>query len=235
MRTGVLERLLADNDRHVERLAESLDAEVVSEREPPVVSVCCTDAAVPQPGPWRVGGGQLYTSTTMGNQVWDADVGETIVDSGILFPLHHRGAETIAIVGHTKCWAVKAAYNFVTGGQLPSPLGVEKRIELLVPVVEQALDSEAVWTNGSDGAEDLPEAVLNQLVEFNVHHQVDYLDDAPEIPDDVTLLGFVYDALGVVGNRGRAYLVNVDGERDPEKNAEMAPAQFEEAVVSFLR
>ena len=227
---AVLEELLAGNERHVEGLPEDYFADVQAGQQPDVVAVCCSDSRGPQERMWGVDHpGAVFTPSNIGNQVWDEDEGERIVDGGMLYPIHHAGTDVAAVVGHTGCGAVTAAYQVATGGDLPGPQGVDKFVDLLVPVVEEALESDLVDETADE------ETVINQLVEYNVDHQAGFLRESGDVPDDVDVYGFVYDFQGVYGNEyGRAYLVNVNGETDPAAIADLLPDAYETATESLL-
>ncbi|MDS0475939.1 carbonic anhydrase [Natrinema sp. 1APR25-10V2] len=224
----ILEKLLAGNQRHVEALPDDYFAEVQTEQHPNVVAICCSDSRVSQEGMWGIEQpGVVFTPSNIGNQIWDEDDGERIVDGGILYPIHHTGTDVVAVVGHTGCGAVTAAYQVAIGEEPPGPQGVDKWVDQLVPVIEEALESDLI------DADD--ERVINQLVEYNVGYQVRSLCEADEVPDGVSVYGFVYDFQGVYGDEsGRTYLVAVDGETDQAALAERVPDGYEVAQRSLL-
>ncbi|RKD93514.1 carbonic anhydrase [Halopiger aswanensis] len=226
----VLETLLAGNRRHVDSLPEDYFRDVQTGQHPGVVAICCSDSRVPQEYMWGVDHpGAVFTPSNIGNQVWDEDDGERIVDGGILYPIHHTETAVVAVVGHTGCGAVTAAYRVATGGDTPGPQGVDKWVEMLVPVVEEAIESGAVDADADE------ETVVNQLVEYNVNRQVAFLQNAADVPDDIAVYGFVYDFQRVYGDTdGRAYLINVDGETDPAAIRERVPDGYETAAASLL-
>ncbi|MFC3957603.1 carbonic anhydrase [Halovivax cerinus] len=233
-----LAALLDGNDEHVEQVPDGTFEVVQDGQAPDVVSVCCSDSRVSQEGMWSVDTpGAHFTASNIGNQVWDADVGERIVNGSVLYPIHHCGTEAVAVVGHTGCGAVTAAYDVVRGEPAPRPLGVSKFVELLVPVVEDGLEDDRTDA-AADGtpADDIDEEnVRDQLVEYNVYAQVDFLRDAPEIPDGVAVYGFVYDFHGTYGDDlGRTYLVSLDGETEPSAIQESLPDAHRDAVASLL-
>jgi len=227
---GTLEALLAGNEDHVESLPENYFSDVQAGQHPDVVTVCCSDSRVPQQGMWGVDQpGTVFTPSNIGNQVWDEDDGELIVDGSFLYPVHHADTDAAAVVGHTGCGAVTAAYQVATGGDHPGPRGVDKYVDLLVSVVEDGLESDLI----DDDADD--ETVINQLVEYNVDRQAQFLSESEDLPDDVDVYGFVYDFQGIYGNEhGRAYLVNLNGETNPEKIAEALPDEYETTTDSLL-
>ncbi|AFZ72871.1 carbonic anhydrase [Natronobacterium gregoryi] len=227
---AVLHELLAGNDDHVEGLADDYFDTVQDGQQPDVVAVCCSDSRVPQERMWGVDDpGTVFTPSNIGNQVWDEDEGERLVDGGVLYPLYHAGTDVAVVVGHTGCGAVTAAYEVATGGALPGPEGVDTWVEQLVPVVEEGLESDLVDTEAER------ETVINQLVEYNVDRQTRYLREANEVPDEVDIYGFVYDFQGVYGDEyGRAYLVHDNGVTEPDRIADRLPDRYETATRSLL-
>ncbi|MCW8173211.1 hypothetical protein D8S78_19430 [Natrialba swarupiae] len=97
-----------------------------------------------------------------------------------------------------------------------------------MPVVE-ALESNLVDADADR------ETVINQLVEYNVDYQATFLRESEDVPEDVDVYGFVYDFQGIYGNEdGRTYLVNVNGETDPDVIADLIPDRYETATHSLL-
>ena len=227
---GVLLELLAGNAEHVTSLPEGYFETVREEQHPDVVTICCSDSRVPQERMWHTERpGSVFTPSNIGNQAWDDHDGERIVDGSLLYPIHYAGTRAVAVVGHTGCGAVTAAYRVATGAEPPGPLGVTKWVELLVPVIEEGLESGLVDPNADE------ETVINQLVEYNVDFQAQFLRRSDDVPDHVAVYGFVYDFHGVYGTDvGRAYLVNRDGVTDPAAIAEELPAEYEPAIESLL-
>ncbi len=217
--------LLARNRDHVEHLPDDHFDDVLDAQHPPVVSLCCADSRVSQEAMWSVEQpGWLFTPANIGNVAWDTDDSST-VDGNLLYPVANTGTRTIAVVGHTGCGAVTAAYGAATDGALPDEPGIRKRVEPLVSVVEDALDG---------GATD-DEDVIDRLVEYNVREQVAFLDSSDEIPDDTLVLGFVYDFHETYGDTpGRTYLVAADGETGPAALRGRVDADDEGSVRSLL-
>ncbi len=226
----ILAELLAGNRHHVESLPDGYFADVQTAQQPDIVAVSCSDSRVPQEDMWGVDHpGQVFTPSNIGNQVWDENDGELIVGGGLLYPIHYTDTDVAAVVGHTGCGAVTAAYNVVTGDELPGPQGINKWVSMLVPVVEEALESGLIDTDVDD------DLVVNQLVEYNVDHQAQFLRESADVPGDIDVYGFVYDFQGVYGNDyGCAYLVNVNGTTEPDAIAEWIPEEYETATQSLL-
>jgi len=234
-----LQELLERNARHVESLPEDYFDAVQTGQEPAVVSVCCSDSRVSQEGMWAVDEpGWLFTPSTIGNQVWNRRADELVVDGSVLYPTVAAGTDVATVVGHTGCGALTAALETVRersgddaghGHAITDRLpDVEHWVAELLPVVEDGLADDRVDP-------DRPEGLVDQLVEYNVDRQVAFMCERPEVPDDVTVYGFVYDFQGVYGDqRGRTYLVNADGETDPEVLADLVPASFDGWIRRLL-
>ena len=222
--------LLDGNRTHTESLSDDHFADVRDEQRPAVVSVCCSDSRVSQEGMWSVDEpGWLFTPSNVGNQAWDDHDGERVVNGNLLYPVAHTGTGTVAVVGHTGCGAVTAAYRAVTGDADADYPGIEKWVQLLVPVVEEALATGAVDADAPD------ESAINRLVEYNVDRQVDFLRDADAVPDETNVYGFVYDFQRVYGDvPGRTYLVNHEGETDAAAIVDRVPAAYEDHVRRLL-
>lgn len=225
MPRATLAELLDRNRAHVEAIADDHFAAVTDAQHPAVVSLCCADSRVSQEGMWNVEEpGWLFTPSNIGNVAWDDTDPET-VDGNLLYPIAHTETRTVAVVGHTGCGAVTAAYQAVTEDTMPEAPGIRRRVEPLVPVVESALDGPV-----EDG-----DGVVDRLVEYNVREQVAFLHSSDEVPDDTTVFGFVYDLHGSYGNeQGRVYLVAADGDTDPDALREWVDGEDESAVRSLL-
>ena len=220
--------LLERNARHTDSLPEGHFSAVETGQEPAAVSVCCSDSRVSQEQMWDVDEpGWLFTPSTIGNQVWDRHDGERVVDGSVLYPLANTGTRVVAVVGHTGCGAVTAALDAAQDG-VDAPPGIAKWVELLRPVIEDGLADDRV-----DPDRDV--SLVDQLVEYNVDRQVAFLEASPDVPDDTQIFGFVYDFQQVYGETpGRTYLVNVDGETDPEALREQVPPAFAAHVRRLL-
>jgi carbonic anhydrase len=201
--------LLARNDRHVESLPADHFASVQESQHPHVVSLCCADSRVPQKGMWDVSEpGWLFTPSNIGNLAWNPTQTD-VVDGNVLYPIEYTDTRMIAVVGHTGCGAVTAAYDAATTGEYPEAPGIRGLIEPLVSVVERGL-------SGAVDPDQERAAVIDDLVEYNVREQVAFLAGSDEVPEGTTAFGFVYDLHGHYGGpQGRVYLVSVDGDTDP--------------------
>jgi len=237
MTRSLLTELLDRNDEHVASLSPDTFAEYREAQRPPVVSVCCSDSRVSQEGMWTSDRpGFLFTAGNIGNRVSDVVDGERVLAGSVAYPLRHTDTGVLAVVGHTGCGAVAAALSAVRTGEFPSEPGVRADVEALAPVVESGLDELhcAADSPGDDDAERSAVSVRNRLVEYNVHEQVATARGTDEA-DDADVYGFVYDFQGVYGDRdGAAYLVNANGERDPEALRELVGEERADHVETLL-
>lgn len=229
MPTTTLSELLARNQQHTDRLDEDHFDAVQGGQEPAVVSMACSDSRVSQAGMWNVEEpGWLFSPSTIGNQVWDRHEGERVVDGSVLYPLVQTGTEIATVVGHTGCGAITAALDAVRGTEPALPAGVAKWVSELKPVVEAGLEDDRIDPDRNVG-------LVDQLVEFNVDCQVEFLLESEAVPADVSVYGFVYDFQSVYGGpNGRTYLVNADGETDLTTLRDRVPDRFDEHVSRVL-
>ncbi|MES3517798.1 MAG: carbonic anhydrase [Natronomonas sp.] len=233
--TGVtLAELLERNERHADGLDfDYFDAVQLGQR-PAIVSICCSDSRVSQEGMWSVEEpGWLFTASNIGNRVWSTVDGDRVVDGSVCYPIEYTDTNTVAVVGHTGCGAITAAYEAVAGdGQTDDdvPPGVADNIESLRGVIESGLES-IDETAHSDR-----DAIVNRLVEHNVDRQIEFLQNSPDVPDDESILGFVYDFQGGYRTvRGRCYLTNIDGETDVDRLEAQVPDGYTDYVRRLQR
>lgn len=229
MPTTSLADVLERNARHADSLSPTFFEAVQDGQEPAAVSVCCADSRVSQEAMWDVQEpGWLFTPSTIGNQVWDIDDGERVVDGSVLYPIEYTGTEVTLIVGHTGCGAITAALDAVAGDNAEKPAGVGKWIDLLAPVIEDGLANDRIDPNR-------PVSLVDQLVEYNVDRQIEFLQTQADLPPEMSLFGFVYDFQGVYGDTpGRAYLVNIDGETETSELEDAVPAASLDHVHRLL-
>ncbi|MDZ7850165.1 MAG: carbonic anhydrase [Halodesulfurarchaeum sp.] len=224
-----LATLLERNRRYTDSLDDDAFDAVQAGQQPAAVSMSCADSRVSQEGMFHVAEpGWLFTPSTIGNQVWDRHDGELVVDGSVLYPLVETGTEVAVVVGHTGCGAITAALEAVNGDGNGVPAGIEKWVNELVPIIEAGLDDARI-----DPDRDV--SLVDQLVEYNVDRQVEFLLESGDVPASVSVFGFVYDFQRVYGSvPGRTYLVNADGETDPATLRERVPGEASEQVRRLL-
>src|SRR6056297_1146607 len=207
MRQTVVE-LLERNAEHASEFESRFD-DVQDSHEPDVVTVCCSDSRVLQDDMWNnAEPGRIFTCGNIGNRVVQRTEEGEAVSGDVLYPVAHTGTETVVVVGHTGCGAVTATYDELTDG-LDEPAGIEHCIGLLSPRLEAGVEA---LPDGLDRSE-----AVNRLVEYNVDRQVEFLLASEDVPDDVDVVGVVYDFQDVYSDRrGEVQVVNVDGETDVE-------------------
>jgi carbonic anhydrase len=229
MPTTTLSKLLERNLHHTDRLDEDHFAAVQAGQEPAVVSMACSDSRVSQEGMWDVEDpGWLFSPSTIGNQVWDRYDGERVVDGSMLYPLVQTETDIATVVGHTGCGAITAALDAVRGTGPDLPAGVAKWITELKPIVQAGLADDRVDPDRDVG-------IVNQLVEFNVDRQVEFLLESEVVPAGVSVYGFVYDFQSVYGGpNGRTYLVNADGKTELSALRDFVPDRFDDHVGRVL-
>jgi carbonic anhydrase len=200
--------LLAKNAEHASEFDDRFD-DVQDAQHPDVVTVCCSDSRVLQDHIWgNDQPGRIFTCGNIGNRVVERADGHEVVSGDVLYPVEHTGTETVVVVGHTGCGAVTATYDDLVDG-LSEPAGITRCLELLKPHLEPGVEE---LPSGLDRA-----GAVNRLVEYNVDRQVEFLLESEEVPDDVDVVGVVYDFQDVYGGRrGEVHVVNVDGETDVE-------------------
>ncbi len=229
MTRRLLAELIERNDAHVAALDRAAFDDCRDAQRPPVVSVCCSDSRVPQEGMWAADRpGFLFTVGNIGNRAVDVVDGDRVLSGSVAYPLAHTDTGVVVVVGHTGCGAIGAALVAAQTGEYPDEPGVRADVAELVPVVESGLDHPAVdVTDPEDCAHD-------QLVEYNVHEQVAFVRGSDEAAA-ADVYGFVYDFHRAYGDRdGAVYLVNLNGERDPETLRAAAGPNHADHVGSLL-
>lgn len=225
--TGLLQR----NQVWTNALPDDYFSDVQNSQAPSVTTVCCSDSRVSQEGMFlsALEAGFLFKPSNIGNKVISIVEGERVVDGDFLYGLEKADSENGVVVGHTDCGAITAAYEIATGNQLNESVGIRRELEVLVDIVDDGLKSDLVDTETNDLE------VINQLVEYNVHRQIQFLRNSDAVSDERNLYGFVYDFQGAYeGVRGRTYLVNIDGETDQCQLERRVPNRYEEFVQSIL-
>jgi carbonic anhydrase len=200
--------MLRGNAEHATEF-QSRFGDVQEGQRPEAVTVTCSDSRVLKNHMWgNAEPGRIFTCANIGNRVVQRTDHDEVVSGDVLYPVAHAGAELAVVVGHTGCGAVTATYDHLTDGGSDAP-GIEHCIGLLAPRLEPGVEALPSGL-GRDGA-------VNQLVEYNVDRQVEFLLDSEDVPGEVDVSGVVYDFQDVYGGRrGEVHVINVDGETDVE-------------------
>jgi len=175
---GALGELEAGNRRFVRgefsQLRRGLERrdQLASGQRPFAVIVGCSDSRVPPELVFDQGLGDLFVVRVAGNVVDDAAL------ASIEYAVEHLGAQTIVVLGHERCGAVKAV---VDGG----PLG--GHMEALAGAIRSAVET-AKCQVGVD--------LLDAAVEANVQRVVKQLSTSRPVLEDQ-----VYGGLKIVGAR----------------------------------
>jgi carbonic anhydrase len=200
--------MLSGNADHADAYDGAFDHLQAGQR-PDAVTVCCSDSRVLQDRMWdNDEPGRVFTCGNIGNRVVQETGEGQVVSGDVLYPIEHTGTRTAVVVGHTGCGAVTATFQDLTEG-LSEPAGITHCIETLRPHLRDGV---------AQVPDELTEAdAINHLVEYNVDRQVEFLGESDDTPDDLTVVGAVYDFQDVYsGKRGQVHVINVDGERDAE-------------------
>lgn len=200
--------LLENNSNHAETFQFRFD-DVQDSQQPDVVTICCSDSRVLQDHIWENDEpGRLFSCGNIGNRVVQQTDSGAVVSGDVLYPVEHTGTDTIVVVGHTGCGAVTATYDDLTNG-MDELAGIDHCLELLKPHLESGVELLPSDVDRTDA--------INQLVEYNVDRQVEFLTESDDIPDDVDVIGVVYDFQDVYsGRRGEVHVINVDSETSVE-------------------
>ncbi len=205
-----ISELLEGNQSHVENF-EGRFEDVQESQSPDYVTVCCSDSRVLQDAAWSNSTpGKIFTCGNIGNRVVQETPKGEVVSGDVVYPLAHTDTGTAVVMGHTGCGAVTAAYNSITDGlDEDEPDGIEHSVSLIEHDLEEDVER-------LPGDIDDDEAV-NRLVERNVDTQVEKLMESEDVPDDVDVVGCVYDFQDVYSSqRGKIHVINVNGDKDIE-------------------
>ena len=201
--------LIARNREHAAGFDARFD-DLQDGQRPKAVTVCCADSRVLQDEMWENDEpGAVFTCGNIGNRVVQhTDDGRAVVSGDVLYPLAHTGTKTAVVVGHTGCGAVTATYDDLTTG-LDEPAGIDHCLGVLARTLEAGIERLPAGLSRAER--------IDRLVEYTVDRQIDALAASDDVPNDVRLIGCVYDFQDRYGgDRGEIHVINVDGERDVE-------------------
>lgn len=196
--TGIMGSILADNNAFVGSKGQSFFTPFKDAQHPRATVVMCADSRVHTHAFESTPDGDLFVIRNIGNQVLSNR-------GSVEYGVRHLHTPLLLIIGHVACGAVKAAlgdYRSLSN-DIREPLD---RLHLALDQSRKQPGSDAQWRAG---------------IEENVHYQVSealttYADEVKS--GKLVVVGAVYDFQDVYGlGRGRLVLLNVNGERDPQK------------------
>lgn len=224
------------NQNHVEDFSSELE-DYQHGQDPSLVTMTCSDSRVLQGdifGENKLG--EEFTNAQAGKHVNDMSYwGEIVPHGSIDYIPHHTDSETyIGVIGHTGCGLIGAARDTIEN-ILEENNSVEEAAKILqkVDVRDYNAESEGINTHialvlDSGLGEDYDrleeqgysgEELYNRLVQANVDNQVELLSEADYT--DTYVFGAVYDMTGALGEKGKIYLTNIEGETNLEKIGEL--------------
>lgn len=198
-----LEKLIAGNNRFTSgvRSVDSLlshqkMAELADKGQKPfAIILTCSDSRSPAEMIFDQGIGELFVVRVAGNVVAPSLL------ASIEFAASNFGSSLIMVMGHTKCGAVKAAYDHVKSGgrKLPSQ-NLEDLVNKIKPVIEKAR---------FEGVSKSDENLIDLYAQDNVRQSMQHIYEQSTIIRD--LIG--QDKLKIVGSvldikTGRVNLVS---------------------------
>lgn len=165
--------------------------------------------------------------TTLGNQAWQHDQGETVLDDSFAQLITKSNVDAVLIIGHTACDIIEDAYERYSTQMTELPAGIKTRFEPLVSLVGEAFDTGLI-----DASMSL-RTTRYRLVEYNVIRQVEFLTTV--LPEAITVVGYVHDQDGAYNSfPGSQYLVAVDGEIDDTEIQSRVPDYQSVSVANLL-
>jgi carbonic anhydrase len=195
----VLAGFLRDNARFVAETPPEHFAPILDEQHPLVTAVACSDSRVTsRVVAHDVQEGRGFVIRNIGNQVDSAG-------GSVEYGVRHLHTPLLAIIGHVRCGAVKAALGDYEEEDPPIRRELDG-LSLALRRIPASTPPEARWLEG---------------VKANVHEQVrlamhEYKDLVAK--GELVVVGAVYDFAGDMGGpRGKVWVIDVNGETDPAR------------------
>jgi carbonic anhydrase len=194
----VMASILRDNNAFVSGKSQDFFLPFKDAQHPRATVVMCADSRVHTHAFESTPDGDLFVIRNIGNQVLSNR-------GSVEYGVRHLHTPLLLILGHVACGAVKAALGDyrTLSNDIREPLD---RLHLALDRSRKQPQSDAQWRSG---------------IEENVHYQVNeaLTTYAEEVKDGkLVVVGAVYDFQDVYGlGRGRLVLLNVNGERNPQK------------------
>lgn len=120
----------------------------VNGQKPYAIVVACADSRLSPEILFDKGIGEVFVVRVAGNVVAPHELGS------IEYAAEHLGAKLVMVLGHSKCGAVSAAYDYFTTDEAVRP-ELSKNLESIVDSIEPAVYKAVEAGTGKAGAEDI--------------------------------------------------------------------------------
>lgn len=117
-------------------------------QKPYAIVVTCADSRLSPEILFDKGIGEVFVVRVAGNVVAPHELGS------IEYAAEHLGAKLVMVLGHSKCGAVSAAYDYFTTPETLRP-ELSKNLESIVDSIEPAVTQAVAAGSGKAGAEDI--------------------------------------------------------------------------------
>jgi carbonic anhydrase len=117
-------------------------------QKPFAIVVTCADSRLSPEILFDKGIGEVFVVRVAGNVVAPHELGS------IEYAAEHLGAKLVMVLGHSKCGAVSAAYDYYTTPEATRP-ELSKNLESIVESIEPAVLKAVAAGSGKPGAEDI--------------------------------------------------------------------------------
>jgi len=140
--SGDVEHLVA-NAQPARRLDTGINGQ-----KPYAIVVACADSRLSPEILFDKGIGEVFVVRVAGNVVAPHELGS------IEYAAEHLGAKLVMVLGHSKCGAVSAAYDYFTTDETLRP-ELSNNLESIVDSIEPAVNKAVTAGTGKAGAEDI--------------------------------------------------------------------------------
>jgi len=149
--SGDVEQLVA-NAQPARRLDTGINGQ-----KPYAIVVTCADSRLSPEILFDKGIGEVFVVRVAGNVVAPHELGS------IEYAAEHLGAKLVVVLGHSKCGAVSAAYDYFTTAEALRP-ELSNNLGSIVDDIEPAVNQAVVAGTGKTGAEDINvDVVVKQI------------------------------------------------------------------------
>jgi len=140
--SGDVEHLVA-NSQPVRRIDTGVNGQ-----KPYAIVVTCADSRLSPEILFDKGIGEVFVVRVAGNVVAPLELGS------IEYAAEHLGAKLVVVLGHSKCGAVSAAYDYYTTAEALRP-ELSNNLESIVEKIQPAVVKAVAAGSGKSGAEDI--------------------------------------------------------------------------------